>query len=83
MLTKALELDLSGEPMRRILTSMFDVKKAPLSLLSLISNYYEFHLAGFAAVADTVSPDFDLQEFDVYFNYVLELVDRLKPTWDR
>jgi len=83
VLTKALELDLSGEPMRRILTSMFDVKKVPLSLLSLIPNYYEFHLAGFSAVADTVSPDFDLQKFDVYFNYVLELVDRLKPTWDR
>lgn len=81
VLTKALELDLTGEQMQRTLISMFEAKKVPLSFLGLIPNYYGFHLAGFPSVADTVSPDFDLKEFDVYFNYVLELVDRLKPVW--
>lgn len=83
VLTKALELDLTGEQMQRILTSMFEAKKVPLSFLGLIPSYYEFHLAGFQSVADTVSPDFDLKEFEVYFNYVLELIDRLKSTWDK
>ncbi|MEM5373025.1 nucleotidyl transferase AbiEii/AbiGii toxin family protein [Paraburkholderia azotifigens] len=82
VLAHALEMDFAGEQMRRVLTAMFEVKKVPLPLLGLISKSYDFHLAGFAAVADTVSPDFDLKGFDVYFHYVLELVDRLKPVWD-
>jgi hypothetical protein len=81
VLTKGIELDLTGEQMQRILTAMFEAKKVPLLFLGLIPNYYVFHLAGFPSVADTVSPDFDLKEFDVYFNYVLELVDHLKPVW--
>ncbi|HTH76790.1 MAG TPA: nucleotidyl transferase AbiEii/AbiGii toxin family protein [Trinickia sp.] len=83
VLTKALDLDLTGEHMQRTLTAMFDVKKVPLALLGQIRRSYEFHRAGFSSVADTVSPDFDLKEFDFYFNYVLDLVDRLKPTWDK
>ncbi|CAE6965907.1 hypothetical protein R69608_06861 [Paraburkholderia nemoris] len=82
VLAHALEMDLAGKQMRRVLTSMFAVKKVPLTLLGQISETYEFHLTGFAAVADTVSPDFDLKGFDVYFNYVLKLVDDLKPVWN-
>jgi hypothetical protein len=83
VLAHSLEMDLAGEQMRRVLTSMFEVKKVPLSLLGLIPATYDFHLTGFAAVADTVSPDFDLKGFDVYFNFVLKLVDQLKPVWDK
>ncbi|MGF6988756.1 nucleotidyl transferase AbiEii/AbiGii toxin family protein [Paraburkholderia sp. JPY303] len=83
VLTKSLEMDLEGEAMRRVLTSMFEVKRVPLSLLGLVGQTYEFHLAGFRAVADTVSPDFKLDEFKVYFDYVLELIERLKPVWDK
>ena len=83
VLTKALDLDLTGEHMQRILTAMFEVKKVPLALLGRIHSSYELHRAGFPAVADTVSPDFDLKTFDFYFAYVLQLVDSLKPTWDK
>ncbi|MGF6782470.1 nucleotidyl transferase AbiEii/AbiGii toxin family protein [Paraburkholderia sp. GAS334] len=83
VLTKALELDMQGEEMHRVLTSMFEIKKVPLSFLGLVGQTYEFHLAGFRAVADTVSPDFKLEEFKGYFDYVLELIDRLKPVWNK
>lgn len=83
VLTKALEMDLTGEHMQQVLVAMFDIKKVPLTLLGRIRDSYEFHHTGFAAVADTVSPDFDLKGFEVYFNYVLELVNGLKPTWDK
>ena len=82
VLTQALELDLAGEAMQRILTSMFEAKKVPLSFLGLIPNYYDFHLTGFPSVVDTVAPDFELKEFDAYFAYVLDFVDRLKPVWN-
>jgi hypothetical protein len=82
VLAHALEMDLTGEQMRRVLTSMFAVKKVPLPLLELVPGTYDFHLAGFASVVDTVSPDFDLKEFDVYFRYVLGLINQLKPVWN-
>jgi hypothetical protein len=66
----------------RAVTSMFAVKKVPLPLLELVPGTYDFHLAGFASVVDTVSPDFDLKEFDVYFRYVLGLINQLKPVWN-
>lgn len=62
---------------------MFDVKRVPLMFLGLVGKTYEFHLTGFRAVADTVSPGFELEEFKVYFDYVLELIDRLKPVWNK
>lgn len=83
VLVTALELDLTGEEMQKNLTAMFEIKKVPLTFLGLIPNYYQFHLAGFPAVEATVSPDFEIKEFDFYFKYVLDLVDRLKPTWDK
>ena len=83
VLVNAIELDLTGEEMQKNLTAMFAIKKVPLTFLGLIPNYYQFHLAGFPAVKATVSPDFEIKEFDFYFNYVLDLVNRLKPTWNK
>ncbi|WP_250530501.1 nucleotidyl transferase AbiEii/AbiGii toxin family protein [Caballeronia sp. ATUFL_F1_KS4A] len=77
----ALDLDLTGEQMRRTLVSMFEAKKVPLSFLGEVADQYDFHVAGFPSVAATVSPDFDLKEFRFYFDYVTDLIERLKPFW--
>jgi len=83
VLVSALDLDLTGEVMEKNLTSMFEIKKVPLRFLGHIPNYFAFHEAGFSAVEATVSPDFDLKDFDFYFNYVLDIVERLKPVWNK
>jgi hypothetical protein len=83
VLAHALDLDLTGEQMQRVLTSMFEVKKVPIQFLGEIKRTYDFHFTGFVAIKDTVSPDFFLESFDVYFDYVLALVDQLKPVWDK
>ena len=44
---------------------------------------YEFHLAGYSSVKDTVSPEFQLKDFDYYFKYTLALIDQLKPVWHK
>ncbi|WP_312938411.1 nucleotidyl transferase AbiEii/AbiGii toxin family protein [Stutzerimonas nitrititolerans] len=80
-LLRALELDLTSEQMLRILVSMFEAKKVPLSFLGQVKDQYDFHLAGFSSVEDTVSPDFDLKEFRFYFDYVTDLIESLKPFW--
>ena len=83
VLVNALKLDLVGEVMQKNLTAMFEIKKVPLAFLGRIPNYYEFHLAGFPAIVATVSPDFDLKDFDFYFKYVLAIVEQLKPIWNK
>lgn len=82
VLVDSLKLDLTSAKARKILASMFDVKKVPLSFLGLIPSSYEFHRAGFAAVEATVSPGFELKDFDFCFQYTLQLVERLKPVWN-
>lgn len=80
-LLRALELELTGEQMQRTLVSMFAAKKVPLSFLGQVKDQYNFHVTGFPSVAATVSRDFDLKEFRFYFDYVTDLIDRLKPFW--
>jgi len=82
VLMERLKLDLGSEKAQAILRSMFAVKKVPLGFLAKLPEAYEFHLAGFPAVQATVEPSFDLREFRFYFDYVLGLVERLKPVWD-
>lgn len=80
-LLRALDLDITSEQMRRTLVSMFEAKKVPLSFLGQVADQYDFHAAGFPSVAATVQPDFDLKEFRFYFDYVIDLIERLKPFW--
>ncbi len=73
---------MTSEKSIKILTSMFEVKKVPLSFLGLIPKYRDLHQADFAAVVATVDPGFDLKDFDFYFKYTLQLVEQLKTVWD-
>ncbi|HYW55806.1 MAG TPA: nucleotidyl transferase AbiEii/AbiGii toxin family protein [Polaromonas sp.] len=82
VLMDTLKLDLTTDKTVQILKSMFEVKKVPLAFLGKVPEVYEFHRAGFAAVEATVTPGFDLKEFRFYFDYVLALIDKLKPAWD-
>lgn len=65
----------------KILNAMFVAKRVPLKLLGQIGDTREYHRLGFSALELTVGPEVDLEEFDFYFDYVLELVGRLKSFW--
>lgn len=65
------------------IAKVFAKKKVPISSLNLIRDTFEFHVAGFENVRDTVVPDFDLQEFDFYFNYVASACERLETFWNK
>lgn len=81
VLMDALKLDLTTETARETLVAMFGMKKVPLKFLGKVPDTYEFHLADYSSVKDTVSPEFQLKEFDYYFRYTLALIDQLKPVW--
>ncbi len=61
-----------------LLEKIFAAKRVPLKLLSQIRNEAEFHRHDFQAVMATVTTDYDLQDFDYYFDCVARLVESLK-----
>lgn len=72
-----------GSPANLVLVRrIFDAKRVPLVLIGRIRETREFHRTDFRSVVDTVRVDFDLKEYDFYFDYVVESTERLKPLWE-
>jgi hypothetical protein len=42
----------------------------------------EFHRPDFVAVRDAVKPGVKLKDFDFYFDFVVDLCQRLEPLWN-
>lgn len=72
-------LDMGTRVNRMLLARIFATKRVDTGLLKLIGKYREFHRASFQTVEATVNPGVLLKPFDFYFDYVLGLVERLKP----
>jgi hypothetical protein len=62
-----------------LIRAIFAAKGVPLYLLSRIAEYREFHRPDWPKVRDAVSGR--IREFDFYFDFVLQEVERLKPLW--
>lgn len=69
------------EDFRDLVRQTFTVKKVPVFLLGEIRTTKEYHEQGFQAVRDTVYPDFNLESFEFYFDYVARNCGLLKPLW--
>jgi hypothetical protein len=76
------DLAIDDSRFQEVLRRTFAAKRVPLGLLAKIKGTREQHIDGFRAVRDTVYPDFDLKDFEYYFNYVVEKSERLKPLWE-
>ncbi len=63
-----------------ILTRIFKIKRVPLTYLGEIEGEREFHRSDFNTVKDAVTVA-SLEEYDFYFDYVLRIVEQLKPLW--
>lgn len=59
-----------------LLIKIFAAKNVPIHLLDSVGDSREFHRPDWDAVRSSVSGE--LQEFDFYFDYVLDLIKRLK-----
>jgi hypothetical protein len=81
-LVQARGIKLSSVATQELLKRIFEAKKVPLPLLGRIKDHREFHRGNFPAVVATVKPGVELRDFDYYFDFVLRLVDELKPLWD-
>jgi predicted nucleotidyltransferase component of viral defense system len=69
-------IDLTTEENIELLRNIFAAKEVPLPLLGEIKKTRDFHVVDWPAVEQSVSGP--LEEFDFYFSFVLEQVERLK-----
>ncbi len=72
-------IDLTTPANHELLRNIFAAKQVPIELLARLPGQREFHRADWPAVIATVQET--LQEYDVYFDFVLEQVERLKSLW--
>jgi hypothetical protein len=71
------KIDLTSVKNLDLLKAIFNAKKVPLTLLGKISEYGEFHRPDFYAVQSTVKPHVKLEDFDFYFDYVIDKSQKL------
>lgn len=76
------EIAFDSDSMRQVLPKVFAAKRVPLKLLAALPEFREFHRPDFTSVAATVKAGVELREFDFYFDFVLDGIDRLKSLWD-
>ena len=74
-------MDFRSAEVQELVRRTFQAKKVPLMLLSLIADARDLHEQSFPAVQATVKPGFALEEFETYFDFVLQIGDELKPLW--
>ncbi len=63
--------------------NIFAAKRVPVELIQKIPEYRDFHRPDFSSVRDTVKADVELQDFDFYFDYVVEKLAALKALWEK
>ncbi len=76
-------LDWSEGDTTNLVQAMFAAKHVPLTLLGIIKEFRDFHKQGFPSLQETVRPDHKLEDFDFYFDYILDIVEKLKSLWDK
>lgn len=82
--TEYFRLDFGQAAFHDTLRKVFPAKRVPLRLLGLIgtSDVREFHRPDFVSVVDTLKPDFDVQGYDYYYDYVAAKCQMLEPLWN-
>lgn len=76
-------LDIAAQDNLELLRNIFAAKRVPVELIQKIPEYRDFHRPDFSSVRDTVKVDVELQDFDFYFDYVVEKLASLKALWEK
>jgi predicted nucleotidyltransferase component of viral defense system len=78
ILIEHFSIDLNEKKNKTLLKEMFAIKRVPLSFLSNVKGYREFHRQDFVSLKDTVSSAIQLKEFDYYFDYVIDKINSIR-----
>jgi Nucleotidyl transferase AbiEii toxin, Type IV TA system len=74
-----LDIDLTTPENVEALKHIFAAKEVPLAFLEKVENYRDFHRSDWDDVRLSVGEE--LNQFDFYFEFVLNEISRLKPFW--
>ena len=77
------KVDIAAPENLELLGNIFAAKRVPVELIQKIPEYRDFHRPDFSSVRDTVKADVELQDFDFYFDYVVEKLAALKALWEK
>lgn len=75
----SLSVDMTLPENKGLLAPIFDAKRVPLELLDQLPKHRDFHRGDFPAVEATLKPGVVAENFDFYFDFVLDLIEKLKP----
>jgi hypothetical protein len=73
------DLDFATPEFQELVRAAFEAKAVPLSLLRQIRDHREFHRSDWPAVVVALSQP--AQDYDVYFDFVVGQVEKLKALW--
>lgn len=73
------QIDMNSIENIRIIREIFKAKRVPLTYLDRIDEVKELHNNDFSSLILTVKDPSRLKSFDYYFNYVKDLISKLKP----
>ncbi len=80
LLCNQFNIDMSLPDNINLIKQIFAIKKVPLYLLDLLSEYKNLHEDSFQSVKSTVVTSESIHDFDFYFNYVENLYKKsIKP----
>jgi predicted nucleotidyltransferase component of viral defense system len=71
------KLNMATQKNLELIRLVFEAKRVPLELIGKIKDFRDFHRSDYKSVTDTVKPGVALQEFDFYFDFVLQQADKL------
>lgn len=70
------DIDVTETSNQELVRSVFAAKSVPLSLIGNIRNVHDYHVVDWPAVEQEVVGE--LEEFDFYFDFVVELAEKLQ-----
>ncbi|NQT13679.1 MAG: nucleotidyl transferase AbiEii/AbiGii toxin family protein [Planctomycetes bacterium] len=79
---EAFAIDFRSDECAQVLRDVFHAKRVPLRLLGDVHRYREYHREDFVAVRATVKPNVQLQEYDFYFDDVVNRCKTLETLWN-
>jgi hypothetical protein len=80
--TEEFQVDLSTRENLQLITKVFEAKRVPIELLDKLEEQRSYHQQGYSTLATVVRPDYELEDFNFYFEYVIQLIESLKALWD-
>lgn len=76
-ITESFRIDFESNENIALVNNIFSSKRVPLSYIKKLSEYKDFHKESWDSVKDTINSNEEVEEFEFYFEFVLNLFKHL------